>query len=633
MNRQGSSRWRLWGGLIASFAVPFALYLPTVYPTYCFFSDSGDFVTAGELLMLVHPTGYPWFCMLGKLFSTLLPFGEVVWRYGLLTMIFVPLTSAVAFLLMMELTDNVPISVATSWAIAFGSTLWYSSVAAEVYSSNLFLTMLTLYALIKFWRTGDKRWFFTAGLTVGFGAAHHLTLPLMVVGGLVGLVVAWRWLPRKPSLQDWLVAFLLACLPLTYYAYLPIRAPKPYGYRMWQLTGDDPSKSLRDFVKYVLGLRFQYMMGVTPLSQYPQRFVEWLRQGSYEYSFLFSLGLFFGWLLVRHYPAFWLITFGMWLAHLAFYLGYGVPDIIYFYIPAWAITVLWGGLVAFRLWDWAKQFHGLLAVLVTAFVFVSVEISIANASPMVWHTDKFRGRRYLEAVLRDTPKDAALVVSIDDVLFHLWAIQAIENKRTDVLVVSAYQWQPVLLLMRRVATTTADVYRFFNPYPWHIRPLTPWVAEFSQLPPVEISGKCSAHKSVEPIVHESKLVMPPDGVHIGTLLVAEVKICVDGSNAANWGYLWLIRRQGAPITDWNGPNSQSWAWWWFYQPLLPINEQGQFLVKMKVGLPFVSNAIPGYYEVWGMPYPRTRLLPSNASQASQLFSQAKFIGLVDGWGR
>jgi len=84
---------------------------------------------------------------------------------------------------------------------------------------------------------------------------------------------------------------------------------------------------------------------------------------------------------------------------------------------------------------------------------------------MVWHTDKFRGRRYLEAVLRDTPKDAALVVSIDDVLFHLWAIQAIENKRTDVLVVSAYQWQPVLLLMRQVATTTADVYRFFNPYP------------------------------------------------------------------------------------------------------------------------------------------------------------------------
>jgi hypothetical protein len=67
--------------------------------------------------------------------------------------------------------------------------------------------------------------------------------------------------------------------------------------------------------------------------------------------------------------------------------------------------------------------------------------------------------------------------------------------------------------------------------------------------------------------------------------------------------------------------------------LLPINERGQFLVKMKVGLPFVSNAIPGYYEVWGMPYPRTRLLPSNASQAAQLFSQAKFIGLVEGWGR
>ncbi|MFA0741501.1 MAG: hypothetical protein DFNUSKGM_001612, partial [Candidatus Fervidibacter sacchari] len=90
---------------------------------------------------------------------------------------------------------------------------------------------------------------------------------------------------------------------------------------------------------------------------------------------------------------------------------------------------------------------------------------------------------------------------------------------------------------------------------------------------------------------------------------------------------------GAPIADWNGPNSQSWAWWWFYQPLLPISERGRFLFRLKVGLPFVSNAIPGYYEVWGMPYPRTSHLPSSASQAAQLFSQAKFIGLVEGWGR
>lgn len=633
MSEEKFVKWRWWVGLSASFLVPLALYLPTVYPTYCFFSDSGDFVSAGELLMLAHPTGYPWFCMLGKLFSTLFPFGEVVWRYGLLTMLFVPLTSAVTFLLLMELTDNVPISVATSWSVAFGATLWFGSVAAEVYSSNLFLTMLALCSLLKFWRTGDKRWFYTAGLTVGFGAAHHLTLPLMVTGGLIGVVIAQRWLKHRPSFHDWLVAFLLACLPLTYYAYLPIRAPKPYGYRMWQLTGDDPSKSLKDFAKYVLGLRFRYVMAVTPISQYPKRFAEWLRQGSYEYALLFSLGLFFGWLVILRFPSFWLVTFGMWLVHLAFYLGYGVPDIVYFYTPAWVITTIWGGLVAFYLWDWVRKHHWCLAIAILAFTFVSVEISVANAARLVGQTDKWRGKRYLDAVLRDAPKGSALLVSIDDVLFHLWAIQAIENKRPDVLVVSVYQWQPVLLLMRKVASTTADIYRFFNPHPWHLRPLTPYVSEFSQLPPVEVIGQCNAHFSAEPAVHKSRLVLPADGVHVGTLLVAEVTLCVDGSNASNWGYLWLIRRHGVAITDENGPNSKSWAWWWFYQPLPPADEKGRFLFKMTVGLPFVSNAIPDYYEVWGMAYPRTSPLPANATLMRQLLEQAHFIGLVEGWGR
>ncbi|MDW8027919.1 MAG: DUF2723 domain-containing protein [Armatimonadota bacterium] len=628
-----SVKVRWWVGALSAFFVPFAIYLPTVYPTYCFFSDSGDFIASGELLMPTHPTGYPWFCMLGKLFALLFPFGEVAFRYGFLTMLFVPLTSLLTFLLLMELTDNVPISLATSWAVAFGSTLWFGSVAAEVYSSNLFLTILALYALVKYWRTGDKRWFYSSALTVGFGAAHHWTLPLMVLGGLVGFFVAWRWLPKRPKLQDWLVAFLLACLPLAFYAYLPIRAPKPYGYRLWQLTGDDPAKSFKDFVRYALGLRFGYMMGAIPLSDYPKRFFDWFRQGAYEYTLLFIAGMFFGWFAIFRFPAFGLVTLGMLVAHLAFYLGYGVPDILYFYTPAWTIGVLWGGLALFCLWDWARRFHGLLALAVLVIPFISAEFSVINAMPLVWHTDKWRGRRYLETVLRDTPKDAALLVSIDDVLFNLWAIQAVENKRTDVLVVSVYQWQPTLLLTRKVMSTTADIYRFFNPYPWHLRPIKPWLAEFSELPPIEFVGFCSEHNLPMPFVHSSKLISPPEGAHIGTMIVAEVEICVKGELASQWGYLWLIRRQGVPISDQTGPKSQSWGWWWFYQPLLFVNESRQALFKMKVALPLVSNTTAGYFEVRGLPYPKTSPLPNDASLMQRLWDEATKLGEVWGWGR
>ena len=275
-----TEKWRWWGGFALAVAVPLTLYLPTIYPTYCFFSDSGDFMAAAMLLMLPHPTGYPWFCLLNKLFVTLFPFGTVVWRFSLLTALFAPLTAGVVFLLVLRLTDNWLIALATAWTIAFGRLLWFSAVAPEVYSSNLFLTMLALYALVGFWETGDRRWFFTVTLLIGFGMAHHLTLPLMALGGLCGLFLAWRWLPQKLGVRDWAIAVLIGCLPFSYYAYLPLRAPKPYGARYWQNTGDDPSKSLRDFVRYVFGQRFRYEMGALSWRQQGHRFGEWLSAAS-----------------------------------------------------------------------------------------------------------------------------------------------------------------------------------------------------------------------------------------------------------------------------------------------------------------------------------------------------------------
>jgi len=131
---------------------------------------------------------------------------------------------------------------------------------------------------------------------------------------------------------------------------LPLRAPKPYGARYWQNTGDDPSKSLRDFVRYVFGQRFRYEMGALSWRQQVRRFGEWLSLGVQQYGALFGMGIALGWLLVRAQSAFWFVTLGMGLAHMAFYLSYDVPDIAYFFIPAWSLVVLWGGLVAHRLW-------------------------------------------------------------------------------------------------------------------------------------------------------------------------------------------------------------------------------------------------------------------------------------------
>lgn len=106
-----------------------------------------------------------------------------------------------------------------------------------------------------------------------------------------------------------------------------------------------------------------------------------------------------------------------------------------------------------------RQRQVLLALVVMGLAFSSVEVALIDALPSVWGSDKERGKRYLDAVLRDTPPNAALVVSIDDTLFNLWALQAIEERRRDVRVVSVYEWQPTIPLQRPVAWQAGKVRR------------------------------------------------------------------------------------------------------------------------------------------------------------------------------
>lgn len=620
-------------GLLLAIILPAIAYLPTVFPTYCFFSDSGDFIAAGTLLSICHPPGYPLYCLLGKLFTTLIPFGEVSWRFGLLTALFVPLTGGVVFLLMMSLTKHVLLSLVTAWAVTLGETLWLSSIMAEVYSANLFLTMLTLLGLVYFWQTNDKRWFYTAGLSVGFGAAHHLTLPLMAVGGLLGLVAVWKWMPIRLNARDFVVAFLLVCLPLSFYAYLPIRAPKPYGYRYWQLTGDDPAKSASDFLRFVTAQRYRYLMGNLSWQKRWERFSKWVKEGWRQYILLFGLGLGLFWLTLRTHLPFFAVTLGMLVAHLVVYLGYGAPDYTPFFIPAWSIVVLWGGLVAHRLWALAARWSGWAALLFIALTLASVEFALLHAFISATTEDKWRGRRYLEAVMRHTPKDAALLVSADDVLFNLWVMQTVEERRRDILVVAVYQWNPLLPTTRRVVSATADIYRFPDLAHWHLRPLSRWTAELSEKLSFNDLRRCMRHSGTAPSLHKVQLLPPPDGVHLGALLIARVEFCVDSAISSRFGLLWLIARQPVKITDANSHKSMICQWWCFLQPLDFPEGQGRRLMSLNACLPIVSNALPGNYQVRLMLMPLEQSPPENAKQMRKIWAKAKRIGTVRCWGR
>ena len=81
---------------LAAFLVPLLLYLDTLAPTVLTY-DSGMLQTKAYTLGIGHPTGYPTFILLGKLF-TYLPFGDVAYRVNLSSAVYAALTSLFVYL-------------------------------------------------------------------------------------------------------------------------------------------------------------------------------------------------------------------------------------------------------------------------------------------------------------------------------------------------------------------------------------------------------------------------------------------------------------------------------------------------------------------------------------------------------
>src|SRR5262245_16109642 len=73
--REGARGGTLAGALFVVYALGVC---PTIYV-----GDSGELVAAVYLLGIPHPTGYPLYTLLGKLWTLLIPFGSIAYRMSL----------------------------------------------------------------------------------------------------------------------------------------------------------------------------------------------------------------------------------------------------------------------------------------------------------------------------------------------------------------------------------------------------------------------------------------------------------------------------------------------------------------------------------------------------------------------
>src|SRR5574341_497983 len=144
------------------------IYLKTLSPTVSFI-DSGELAVVCQTLGIAHPTGYPLYTLLGRIF-TFLPLKDTIFRVNLFSLICVVFTNLFLFLTLSLLSERFVrtspkifyitikflIPFIATLLFAFTPILWSQATTNEVYALHIFLMTLLIYLMLLWWQNSVK---------------------------------------------------------------------------------------------------------------------------------------------------------------------------------------------------------------------------------------------------------------------------------------------------------------------------------------------------------------------------------------------------------------------------------------------------------------------------------------------
>ena len=227
------TRTRLAAGVSVSmaFVVATIIYLRTMMPTVEWM-DIAEFQTVTYVLGIAHPTGYPLYIVVGKVFGTLVPTGEWAGRMNLMSVLCTATAAALLVVLALRYEASPPIALAGALGFAFTLNTWKAAGHADPYTLTLLLGASLWLMTMRWADTGEPRRLWTIAFVsgVGLGSAMVLVMELPAI-----ILYALLTQPRKfVAPKTVIVAGLLGVLGVVgIYAYLPLRAmmhpPLNYG--------------------------------------------------------------------------------------------------------------------------------------------------------------------------------------------------------------------------------------------------------------------------------------------------------------------------------------------------------------------------------------------------------------------
>lgn len=422
----------------AAFLTAFAAYLSRVCPTI-YSDDSPETITAAVTLGISHPPGDPLLSLAGKAWS-LLPLGSMALRMNLLS----AFLAATACLLVIRLVVSIfpgklsaiAASSTTLVLFVFNPVLVQQAAVSKgsVYILNLVLILWAITSL-----SNKKN--ISASLALGLLASHHW----MTFAAISPVMAPW-WAFNALRLQTAkiriiIISSLIFILGISVLLFLPLRASQN-NYLAW----GKPSTMQRMSTHLLRKVYQAEEMSGTPLT--------WRRQGIEGARAIHHQIGWPGWLLVsagfialfKSIPASafiaasgilfpWLIT--------SVYLDLR-PELMHllgiYLLPSWLAVVslaAFGAAWLVRSGRKSTRVAAFLPAIASLFVLYPAS-RIYNVSRSCWSFDIGK------AMLSPLPPNSGLLITSDMDTFPLWYFQAVEEYRTDILIVNTtmmrHQW-------------------------------------------------------------------------------------------------------------------------------------------------------------------------------------------------
>jgi len=468
MKKASTKDWKVILPIVLSL-LSFSTYLVTIAPTLTWRNDGadgGDLIAAAYTLGIPHPTGYPVYIMLAKLF-TLLPVGDVAYRVNLMSAFFAAATVGLIYFIVLGLCElslwageadkrEYISSVAASTAalaFAFSPTFWSQATIAEVYSLNAFFVALLFYLLLK-WMADSKQQraasviqppascLLLAALTYGLSLGNHFSMLLLAPAGLFLISQGnYRALLKPKTLIAMGLAFLLG---LAVYLYLPLRASQNPP-----INWGNPC-AWSGFFWLVSGAQYRRFVFSLPLVHLPGRVCAWANLLTQQFDWWgLLLGLVGLWYCSRNQRSLLASSVFSFGTISIYAIGYNTTDSYVYLIPSYLIFAIWLGV----------GIHHLLAALARLGertqikILVPFGLALLLLLPLVslWQNfsslDLSADRAaydYGSEIFKILQPNAIVIADTDQHTFTLWYFAYVVGERPDVAVLNRallqYAW-------------------------------------------------------------------------------------------------------------------------------------------------------------------------------------------------